>query len=163
MLRSLLFSILIIFLAYTLKLYVNSFVSYKKQEEMVNHLEGVTIKAYSKTGIEWTIRGKTLEVVGKDVKLSRTELFSEEANIRANQAYIDRHSGEGRLTQGVEVKSEDLRARTQSAYVNLREGKIWGDGEVEIWQGNNLIKGRGFEIELKPLRVIINRAKVSME
>ena len=76
MLRSLVFSLLIILLASTLKMYVNSFAMSDGQEEMINLLEGVTIKAYSRTGIEWTIRGKSLEVVGKDVKLYEAELFS---------------------------------------------------------------------------------------
>lgn len=75
MLRSLLLSILIILLASVLKMYVDSFAMSGGQEEMVSLLEGVTIKAYSKTGIEWTIRGKTLEVVGKDVKLYEAGSF----------------------------------------------------------------------------------------
>ncbi len=163
MLRSLLLSILIIFLAFVLKMYVNSFAISSGQEEMVNLLEGVTIKAYSKTGIEWTIRGKGLEVVGKDVKLYEAELFSKEANIKAVQAYIDRSTGKGRLLEGVEVKSENLKAETQTAYLDLKEGRIWGEGEVQILQGDSLVGGRGFEITLKPLKVIINRARMEMK
>ncbi len=163
MLRSLVFSLLIILLASTLKMYVNSFAMSDGQEEMVNLLEGVTIKAYSKTGIEWTINGKTLEVVGKDVKLYEAELFSKEANIRAVQAYIDRSTGEGKLTEGVEVKSEDITAKTQNADINLKEGKIWGEGDIQILQGESLVRGKGFEINLKPLKVIINRARVNMK
>ncbi len=162
MLRSLLLSILIILLAFALKMYVNSFAISGGQEEMVNLLEGVTIKAYSKTGIEWTIRGKGLEVVGKDVKLYEAELFSKEANIKAVQAYIDRSTGEGKLTEGVEVKSEDIIAKTQSAYINLKEGKIWGEGDVQILQEESLVRGKGFEINLKPLKVIINRARTDI-
>ncbi len=163
MLRSLVFSLLIILLASTLKTYVNSFAMSDGQEEMINLLEGVTIKAYSRTGIEWTIRGKSLEVVGKDVKLYEAELFSKEANIKAVQAYIDRSTGEGMLTEGVEVKSEDITAKTQSAYINLKEGKIWGEGDIQILQGDNLIRGKGFEITLKPLKVIINRARTDIK
>ncbi|QID33536.1 LPS export ABC transporter periplasmic protein LptC [Pampinifervens florentissimum] len=162
MLRSLLLSILIILLASVLKMYVDSFAMSGGQEEMVSLLEGVTIKAYSKTGIEWTIRGKTLEVVGKDVKLYEAELFSKEANIRAVQAYIDRSTGEGKLTEGVEVKSEDITAKTQNAYINLKEGKIWGEGDIQILQGESLVRGKGFEITLKPLKVIINRARTDI-
>ncbi len=159
MLRSLVFSLLIILLASTLKMYVNSFAMSGGQEETVNLLEGVTIKAYSRTGIEWTIRGKSLEVVGKDVKLYEAELFSKEANIKAVQAYIDRSTGEGMPTEGVEVKFEDITAKTQSAYINLKEGKIWGEGDIQILQGDNLIRGKGLEITLKPLKVILNRAR----
>jgi len=162
MLRSLVFSLLIILLAFALKMYVNSFAISSGQEEMVNLLEGVTIKAYSKTGIEWTIRGKTLEVVGKDVKLYEAELFSKEANIKAFQAYIDRSTGQGKLIEGVELKSEELNAKTQNAYLDLRDGRIWGEGEIQILQGESLVKGRGFDITLKPLKVIINRARTDI-
>lgn len=163
MLRSLVFSLLIIFLAFTVRMYIDSFATDSGQEEMVNLLEDVTIKAYSKTGIEWTIRGKTLEVVGKDVKLYEAELFSKEANIKAVQAYIDRSTGQGKLIEGVELKSEELNAKTQNAYLDLRDGRIWGEGEVQILQGDSLVGGRGFEITLKPLKVIINRARVNMK
>ena len=162
MLRSLVFSLLIILLAFALKMYVNSFAIGGEQEEMVNLLEGVTIKGYSKTDIEWTIRGKSLEVVGKDVKLYEAELFSKEANIKAVQAYIDRSTGQGKLIEGVELKSEELNAKTQNAYLDLRDGRIWGEGEVQILQGESLVKGRGFDITLKPLKVIINRARTDI-
>ncbi len=162
MLRSLVFSLLIILLAFALKMYVNSFAIGGEQEEMVNLLEGVTIKGYSKTGIEWTIRGKSLEVVGKDVKLYEAELFSKEANIKAVQAYIDRSTGQGKLIEGVELKSEELNAKTQNAYLDLRDGRIWGEGEIQILQGESLVKGRGFDITLKPLKVIINRARTDI-
>ncbi len=162
MLRSLVFSLLIIFLAFTVRMYIDSFATDSGQEEMVNLLEDVTIKAYSKTGIEWTIRGKTLEVVGKDVKLYEAELFSKEANIKAVQAYIDRSTGQGKLIEGVELKSEELNAKTQNAYLDLRDGRIWGEGEVQILQGDSLVGGRGFEITLKPLKVIINRARTDI-
>ncbi len=162
MLRSLVFSLLIILLAFALKMYVNSFAIGGEQEEMVNLLEGVTIKGYSKTGIEWTIRGKSLEVVGKDVKIYEAELFSKEANIKAVQAYIDRSTGQGKLIEGVELKSEELNAKTQNAYLDLRDGRIWGEGEIQILQGESLVKGRGFDITLKPLKVIINRARTDI-
>lgn len=163
MLRSLLLSLLIIVFAYVLKLYVDSFKSTKGQEEIVNTLEDIRIRAYSKIGIEWTITGRALEVVGKDVKLSDAELFSEDVNIKSTFAYIDRSSGEGKLTEGVEFKSKDINARTKTAYINLKEGRIWGDGEIELIQEKNHIRGEGFDITLRPLKVIINKARVNME
>ena len=63
----------------------------------------------------------------------------------------------------MEVKSEDITAKTQSAYINLKEGKIWGEGDIQILQGDNLIRGKGFEITLKPLKVIINRARTDIK
>ncbi|MDW8067230.1 MAG: hypothetical protein RMI50_06060, partial [Aquificaceae bacterium] len=81
MLRIFFLSLFIIFIAYQLRVYVDNFKVVKGREEMVNLLEGVTIKAYSKQGIEWTIKGKTLEVVGKDVRFFGVELTSEDAHI----------------------------------------------------------------------------------
>lgn len=163
MLRSVLFSLLMITLTYALKLYVDSHRTFQERREMVNLFEEIVIKAYSKTGIEWTIRGRTLEVVGKDVNLYEAELISEEAVIKASRAYIDRSAGEGRLTEGVELTARDLKAKTRVAYMNLREGRIWGKEEIELTQEKSLIKGEGFDITLKPLKIIINRARVNME
>ncbi len=163
MIRSLLISLSILMLTYALRVYIDSFEKPQGQEETVNLLEDITIRSYSRTGIEWTIKGKTLEVVSEDVKLNNAEFFSKEAHIRSSQAYIDRSTGKGKLIGGVELESEDLRAKTPSAYINLKEGKVWGEGEVEIIQDKNLIRGKGFEINLKPLKVIINRAKVNMQ
>lgn len=163
MLKSLLISFLILLLVYFLKLYVDGFKSSQSGGQTVSQLEGITIRAYGKGGIEWTIKGEALRVVGRYVHLHHAELLSQEARIKAGNAYIDRLTGEGKLSEGVEFFSQDVVAHTQSAFVNLREGRIWSEDYVSLAEGKNLIEGKGFEINLKPLRIIINRAKVRME
>ncbi|MFN7065625.1 MAG: hypothetical protein ACK4OF_05710 [Aquificaceae bacterium] len=163
MLRSLLLSLLMILLAYSLRVYVDSFRSTEGKEEVVNILEGVSIRSYSKQDIEWTIKGETMKVVGEDVMLTRAEFSSEEALIRAGQAYLNRSSGKGELSQGVDLLSGELRAKSQKVYMELKEGRLYGDDRIELTEGKNRVKGQGFEIRLKPLQVIINRAGTIIE
>lgn len=163
MLRSLIVSFVILLFAYFLKLYVDNLKSSSGGGQTVSQLEGITIRAYGKGGIEWTVQGEALEAVGRYVHLYRAELLSQEARIKAGNAYIDRLTGEGKLSEGVEFISKDVMAYTQSAYVNLREGRIWSEDEVRLVEGKNIVEGKGFEINLKPLRIIINRARVKME
>lgn len=163
MLRSLLISLMIIFASYMLRAYVDSFEPTGGEEKIVNRLEGVTIRSYGKGGIEWTIKGRSLEVVGKDVLLKGAELISEEATIRAREVYIDRNTGKGELLGGIELTSKDLVAKSQRAYMDLREGRFYGDGRIELREGDKKVEGYGFEIRLKPMRVIISKARVNIE
>ncbi|HAV39790.1 MAG: hypothetical protein AB1353_07225 [Aquificota bacterium] len=163
MLRSLLISLMIIFASYMLRAYVDSFEPTGGEEKIVNRLEGVTIRSYGKGGIEWTIKGRSLEVVGKDVLLKGAELISEEATIRAGEVYIDRNTGKGELLGGIELTSKDLVAKSQRAYMDLREGRFYGDGRIELREGDKKVEGYGFEIRLKPMRVIISKARVNIE
>ncbi len=163
MLRSLLISLMIILTSYMLRAYVDSFEPTGGEEKIVNRLEGVTIKSYSKGGIEWTIKGRSLEVVGKDVLLKDARLISEEATISAGEVYIDRTTGKGELLGGIELISKDLVAKSQRAYMELKEGRFYGDGRIELKEGNKKVEGYGFEIRLKPMRVIISKARVNIE
>lgn len=163
MLRSLLISLMIILTSYMLRAYVDSFGPTGGEEKIVNRLEGVTIKSYSKGGIEWTIKGRSLEVVGKDVLLKDARLISEEATISAGEVYIDRTTGKGELLGGIELISKDLVAKSQRVYMELKEGRFYGDGRIELKEGNKKVEGYGFEIRLKPMRVIISKARVNME
>ncbi|MCS7196025.1 MAG: LPS export ABC transporter periplasmic protein LptC [Aquificaceae bacterium] len=163
MLRSFLISLFLILIAYALRMYVEGFKPLIGREEMINALEGVTIRSYGKGGLEWTIRGKRLEVVGRDVKLVEAELQSKEATIRAKEAHVDRSTGKGWLLGDVLLLSNDTRVKSQKVYMDLKEGEFRGEDRVEIYEEKSRIEGEGFHLSLKPLRIIINRAKVSME
>lgn len=163
MLRSLLLSLFIFYVAYLLKSYVDSFAPIVGKEEMVNTLEGVTIKSYGRGGLEWTIRGKSMEVVGKEVKLSQVELTSKEATIRAQEVLIDRSTGMGSLVGDVVLLSADTQVRSPRVNMNLREGEFSGEEGVDIQDGRNRIEGVEFQLTLKPMRIIINKVKVRME
>ncbi|MFN3598593.1 MAG: hypothetical protein ACK4VK_02505 [Aquificaceae bacterium] len=163
MLRSILLSLLIVLVAYGLRSYVDSFKSNVEKEEMVNLLEGVRIKSYSKQGIEWTIKGKYMKVVDKDLLLMDAELKSEEAMLKAGEAYIDRTTGKGELSQGVELISKDLIAKSQRVFMDLREGRFYGDGKIEVLEGQNKAEGEGFEIKLKPLQITLYKARTILE
>ncbi|MCX8164827.1 MAG: LPS export ABC transporter periplasmic protein LptC [Aquificaceae bacterium] len=156
-------SLIILFTSYYMRIYVDSYKSDRSEEKIVNVLQGITIKSYSKNGIEWTIRGEKLEVVSKDVKITKAELFSDEANIRAENAYIDRSTGKGELIGNVVLTSKNLMLRSQRVHMDLKEGKFNGEDRVDMIEGKNKVEGDGFHLTLKPLQVIINRVRVKME
>lgn len=149
--------------AYSLKVYVESYKSQRKEEEIVNVLEGIRIRAYSKKGIEWTIKGKYMKVVDKDVELLEVLLTSQEGTLKAGRAYIDRSSGKGELSQGVEVMLKDLIAKSQKVYMDIKEDRFYGDGRIELIEGGKRVEGKGFEIRLKPLKVIVYNARSTMD
>ncbi len=163
MLRSVFLSLLIVLVAYGLRSYVDSFKSNVEKEEMINLLEGVRIKSYSKQGIEWTIKGKYMKVVDKDLLLMDAELKSEEATLKAGEAYIDRTTGKGELSQGVELISKSIIAKSQRVFMDLREGRFYGDGKIEVLEGQNKAEGEGFEISLKPLQITLYKARTILE
>lgn len=163
MLRSFLLSLFIVSTAYLLRLYVDGFTPVVGKEEMLNTLEGVIIRSYSKEGLEWTIKGKKMEVVGKEVKLSGVELSSEEATIRAREVMLDRSTGAGSLAGDVMLLSGNIRVKSEKVHMNLKEGEFHGKDGVEIEEGRNRIEGEGFQLSLRPLRLIINKPKVRME
>jgi lipopolysaccharide assembly outer membrane protein LptD (OstA) len=163
MVRSLFISLSVIWLSYLLSLYVKSFESSQLPDKTVSTLEGVSIRVYGKGGIEWTVKGRVLEVVGKDVKFEEAVLDGKEAFIRAKKAYIDREKGEARLTEDVELIYKDSKAYTREAFVSLREGKIWGEGYIKLIEEGKEVEGKGFEITLKPMKVMINKARVKLE
>lgn len=163
MLRSLFVSFAFILIAYMFRLYIDSSKKVGAEDGMVNILEGVTIKSYSKDGIEWTVKGKKLEVVKSDIRLIGVELSSKDGNIKAGEAYLDRLTGIGELKGGVELVSGNLIAKTAVAYMNLKEGEIWGEERLQIVEGKNSLEGSGFRVRLKPLQVIIKKGKVRIE
>lgn len=163
MFRTFLLGIFIFSVAYLLRLYVDGFNPAIGREEMVNTLEGITIRSYSKEGLEWTIKGKSMQVVGKDIRLFDVELTSEEATVRAREVMIDRSTGTGSLSGDVLLLSGNMRVKSQKVYMNLKEGQFSSDEKVEIRDEGNSIEAAGFQLSLKPLRIIISKAKVRME
>ena len=61
MLRAVFLALFIVIVSYGLKVYVENFkASENKRGEIVNILEGVRVKMYSKKGIEWTLKGESM-------------------------------------------------------------------------------------------------------
>jgi len=47
--------------------------------------------------------------------------------------------------------------------LRLKEGLAYGDGKVVFEDGRNVVEGVGWQVEFKPMRVIINQAKVKLQ
>ncbi|MCX8076456.1 MAG: LPS export ABC transporter periplasmic protein LptC [Aquificaceae bacterium] len=163
MLKSLVLGLVIALTAYALKSYVENFKFVKPSGETANVLEGVTIRSYGKEGVEWIIRGTRLEVMGKDVKLTDAELYSKDASLKAEVAYIDRSTGKGELEGDVMLLYERATIKSQKVYMDLKEGSFESDKPVEMVEDNSKIEGKGFRLNLRPLQVIINRARTKIE
>jgi hypothetical protein len=53
--------------------------------------------------------------------------------------------------------------KTDRAELRLKEGLVYGDGKVVFEDGRNVAEGVGWRVEFKPMRVIINQAKVKLQ
>ncbi len=165
MIRIVFFSVF--FLA--LSAFVNSYV--KKTYESISKVksstessaEGISIKAYGKSGIEWTITGRYLYIKGSRLELKDAVFRTDKEEIRAKSSTIDRDTLKGLVEGGVKLTGEGLYAETQGANLDLKEGKIYGSGEVHLKEGNKETWGKGFIIYLRPTKVIIENAKVRIE
>lgn len=161
MLRVLLASLLIILTSYLLSLYVKSVKGEMKATESSSLLEEVSIRVYGKKGIEWTVSGKALKVEGDKVELKDAVINSGGNSLSANTAFLNRSERRGYMSGNVYIVLEEgINASTDRAEFDLTEGKVWGEGKVKVVEGKNSVEGRGFEILLKPTRVIIRNAKV---
>ncbi|RMH81104.1 MAG: hypothetical protein D6674_01420 [Acidobacteria bacterium] len=161
MLRVLLASFFIILTSYLLSLYVKSVRNEINSTESSSLLEEVSIRVYGKKGIEWTVSGKALKVEGDKIELKDATINSGENKLSAHTAFLNRSERIGYLSGNVYIVLEDgINASTDRAEFDLKEGKVWGEGRIKVVEGKNSVEGRGFEIFLKPTRVIIRNAKV---
>ncbi len=133
-----------------------------KQEEKGN-AQDVMIKAYGKSGLEWTLQGKSLYTERSDVMLISALLQTQKEKIMADKAFINRDTLRGYAEGNVQIVGENFYAKTDKADIDLKEGKIWGDTKVVLKEDAKEIYGESFAVELRPLRIIIKKAKVKLE
>ncbi|WP_340691140.1 hypothetical protein [Hydrogenobacter thermophilus] len=165
MLKIILFSLSLITLFTLLKLYVEK--TYqdlpKVRQEERGVAQDISIKAYGKSGIEWTLKGKSLYAEGRSVMLKDALLHTDKERIRADQVFIDRDTLKGYAEGKVEILGEDFYAQTDRADLDLKDGKIWGEGRVFLKEDKKETEGRGFQVQLRPLKIIIKSARVKLE
>ncbi len=119
----------------------------------------VEIRVVGESGEEWSIEGKELLSLGRTVRLREVIMRSRGYTVEAEEVVVDRRKNEAVLKGDVEIRGEALFVKTDSAKVNFNRSLITGDGEVFLWRGTNYFEGRGFRVNLNPLRVIIARVK----
>lgn len=134
--------------------------TFKQEEESV--AQDVMIKAYGKAGLEWTLRGKNLYTKNGNILLISALLQTEKEKIAANRAFINRDTLKGYVEGNVEIVGENFYAKTDRANIDLKEGKVWGDTRVILKEEGKETYGESFTVELRPLRIIIKKAKVKL-
>ncbi|SHK51456.1 LPS export ABC transporter periplasmic protein LptC [Thermocrinis minervae] len=135
----------------------------KLEEQEMGYIENVQIKTYGNKGLEWTIEGEKLYLVQDILVFDKASLYSQDFVIKTQRAVLDRLSGQGTLIGEVEYHSKDTLMRTENAHIDLKEGKVWGDGEITIVEEGRTIKGRGYTINFRPLSVDLKKAEVRLE
>ncbi|SNZ11626.1 LPS export ABC transporter periplasmic protein LptC [Hydrogenobacter hydrogenophilus] len=133
-----------------------------KQEEKGN-AQDVMIKAYGKAGLEWTLKGKNLYTKNGNILLISALLQTQKEKITANRAFINRDTLKGYVEGNVQIVGENFYAKTDRANIDLKEGKVWGNTKVILKEEGKETYGESFTVELRPLRIIIKKAKVKLE
>ncbi len=123
----------------------------------------VGIKVVSDKGVEWSVEGKELISFGKEVKLYGVLMRSRDYTVVAREVVIDRERKTALLKGNVQIRGEALFVKTDSARVDFNRDLITGRGEVQLWRGTNYFEGEGFEVRLRPLRVIIGGVRAKHE
>ncbi|MDQ7082090.1 MAG: hypothetical protein Q9N34_03215 [Aquificota bacterium] len=79
------------------------------------------------------------------------------------EVLIDRRKKTARLKGDVQIRGDALFVKTDSAHVDFNRDLITGEGGVSLWRGTNYFEGKGFEVRLRPLRVIIGGVRAKHE
>ncbi|MDQ7039091.1 MAG: hypothetical protein Q9N26_07875 [Aquificota bacterium] len=123
----------------------------------------VSIKVVSEKGEEWLVEGTELISLGREVRLRRVLMRSGAYTVVAREVLIDRRKKTARLKGDVQIRGDALFVKTDSAHVDFNRDLITGEGGVSLWRGTNYFEGKGFEVRLRPLRVIIGGVRAKHE
>jgi hypothetical protein len=163
MIKIILLSLLLIFMAYLGNRWVNSYEVIPKPTKEVSLLEGVEVKVFGGKGEEWRVYGSRARLEDSKIFMEDILLQSGEATLIAKNGSIDRDTGEGYLEGNVVLRTKEGTFKTDRAELKLKEGLVYGEGKVLFEDGRNVVEGVGWQVEFKPTRVIINQAKVKLQ
>jgi len=163
MIKIILLSLLLIFMAYLGNRWVNSYEVILKPTKGASLLEGVQVRVFGGRGEEWRIYGSGASLEDNKIFMEDVMLQSEGTTLSAKSGSIDRDTGEGYLEGNVVLQTKEGTFKTNRAELRLKEGFAYGDGKVVFEDGRNVVEGVGWQVEFKPTRVIINQAKVKLQ
>jgi len=161
--KIILLSLLLVFMAYLGNRWVNSYEVIPKPAKGVSLLEGVEVKVFGGKGEEWRVYGSRASLEDGKIFMEDIVLQSEGTTLTAKSGSIDRDTGEGYLEGDVVLQTKEGVFKTDRAELRLKEGLAYGDGKVVFDDGRNVVEGVGWQVEFKPIRVIINQAKVKLQ
>jgi hypothetical protein len=163
MIKIMLLSLLLIFMAYLGNRWINSYEVIPKPTKEVSLLEGVEVKVFGGKGEEWRIYGSGASLEDNRIFMEDIVLQSEGTTLSAKSGSIDRDTGEGYLEGNVVLQTKEGTFKTNRAELRLKEGFAYGEGKAVFEDGPNVVEGVGWRVEFKPTRVIINQAKVKLQ
>lgn len=163
MIKSVTFTLFIILVGFLLHMSIQerykSVNSLPKDASHVNKssFEKIQIKVYGKSGVEWLVKGNLLEMEKEWVKLEDPIFMSSKGEVvKASKATLNKFAGVGNLEGNVILESRDLYIQTDMANVDLKNSLMSGGGSVYVKDGNKVVRGKGYTVDLKHRRVIIN-------
>ena len=163
MTRIILVSLLLIFMAYLGNRWINSYGVIPKPTKGVSPLEGVEVRVFGGKGEEWRVYGSRARLEDNKIFMEDILLQSEETTLTAKSGSVDMDTGEGYLEGNVVLRTKEGVFKTDRAELKLKEGLVYGEGKVVFEDGRNVVEGVGWQVEFKPMRVIINQAKVKLQ
>jgi hypothetical protein len=163
MTKIVLVSLLLIFMAYLGNRWVNSYEVIPEPTKGVSFLEGVEVRVFGGKGEEWQIYGSRARLEDSKIFMENILLQSGETTLTAKSGSIDRDTGEGYLEGNVVLRTKEGTFKTDRAELRLKEGLAYGEGKAVFKDGPNVVEGVGWRVEFKPIRVIINQAKVRLQ
>ncbi|WP_448584393.1 hypothetical protein [Thermocrinis sp.] len=160
MIRIMLLSLALIFGSYMASFWIMDHQSIPPKKEEIGILEGINIKVFGKNGVEWYVEGSRAKIENSAVFIEQAKFQSDGATLVADKALIDRISGEGLLEGNVVLYTKEGIMSTPRAEVKLREGIAYGKEGIILKDTAHGIEGKEWYLQVKPLRVIIKKAKV---
>lgn len=168
MIRTFVFSLLSICVGFLLNVYIQNIYHTTRlpSQDMISKssFENTQIKVYGNSGVEWIVKGSILEMQKDWITLQDPVLISNKGErIKANIAVLNRSTGLGRLERNVILESQNIYIQTDIAEVDLKNNTIRGEGSLYAKNENNIIRGKGYTIHLRPLKVIIKNVDAEIK
>ncbi len=150
---------IIIFIVALISMAVNALnVEDLKNKENVNIAVNIEIKVFGEKGMEWTVKGESLNIDEPVVFFKNPVLKLDGYTIKADFAEVDRIKKVGNMKGNIEIFGEDLYAKTSEIFIDMNKNIIKGDTDIIIRRADHDISGKGFTMHLKPFKAIIGEA-----
>ncbi len=155
----LVFNLIILFIVAIISTAVNNLsIENLQGEEHINEAVNIEIKVFGKGGMEWTVKGDSLNIEEPVVYFGKPSLTLDGYTINADFAEVDRVKKTGRVEGNIKIIGENFRAETDEMFLDMNRNILKGDGKIKIVRNGHTIQGEGFTLYLKPFRAIIKRA-----